>query len=932
MKLRSLITTAALTISTLCAAQPLHPVEPDTAVLIGHLPNGLTYIIRHNELPKNTAEFYIVQKVGAILEDDNQNGLAHFLEHMAFNGTKNFPNKGIINFLERVGVRFGENINAYTSVDETVYNLSAVPTENEAIIDSALLVLHDWSNFISLQDDEIDKERGVIREEWRTRNSASRRLYFGHLKNTMPNTQYAKRDVIGDTAIIANFKYDDLRAFYKKWYRPDLQGIVIVGDVDPKAIEAKITALWQDIPAPTNPAKRTYFDVPLNNEPIVSILTDPEAQRTSFTLSFRSLSAPDSVRNSVEYIPFLLSQMLCAQVFNYRMQDLIQQGASFTSAGMFHSSLTPKLDGTFFSCRPKEGHASQAVSDFLDEVEKLRRYGVNNGELQRASDNLLKAYQNAYDERNKRQNDELVTNLYRCFIDNDVITSIDYDYEMVKLFLPYISIDIINGYIKNIFDKAPVIEVSANSTTEGILSKDEYLEALNLAESKELAAYEDEIIDSRLVDNEPTGGKVNKIKASKIYDAKIVTLSNGISVALKPTTYADNEILLGAFSKGGFSTLPSEYAPSASLMSTVSSQMGLGRFSSSDLRKALTGKTASVATSISLKNESVSGASTKEDFETLLQLVYLTFSPMRKDEPVYDALMSRMQSNLATTLNNPNNIFADSLYRILQNNNPYVPVIIEPKDIEDVSLERVEYVYNSRFSSARDFQFVIVGSFDVDSILPLVAKWIGALPTEKRIAKPVERNTFSPQNDVSSDFSVAMEANKTRSILYLSHKYKYSRQDALTLLFLEQILDMRYLESVREDEGGTYGVSVDASLDRAPSSEYGLSIFFDTDPDAYDRLAPILTKEIETIAQNGPRSDDFDKVSKYLIKARTEALQNNSTWLTLIKNNLLFGDDDSDYEARVKDISPSDVQKWAQRILNEANKVRVTMRPAQKSE
>ena len=530
MKFISRILCLACGLSTLAAAaaQPLTPLAPDTAVLTGRLPNGLTYIIRHNELPKHTAEFYIAQKVGAILEEDDQDGLAHFLEHMAFNGTKNFPGKGIINFLERVGVRFGENINAFTSLDETVYNLSAVPTTDKAIVDSALLVLHDWSGFITLAGNEIDKERGVIREEWRTRASASRRMYFAHNANTMPGTRYAVRDVIGDTAVVNNFPYKAIRDYYHKWYRPDLQGIVVVGDVDPKYIEAKIKELWQDIPAQPDAAERTYFKVPISAEPVFSILRDNEATRTSVQIQYRYEPAPDSIRNSVQYATHDIMARLCATVFNNRMHDLVMQGAPFGYAAMFDTDITPTLNSVIFFFSAQNGKTAEATRIMIDEIEKLRRWGVNPGELQRAADDLIKSYDDAYENRGKVQSSDYVSDYYDAFLKNNTITSIDFDRELVRAFTPMMTPEIIKAYIDNVLTPAPVMLVSAMQEDQGIYDAESYKSMMDGARTKELTPYKDEKVDTRLVENEPKARKVKKWADDKVYGCRVATLANGV--------------------------------------------------------------------------------------------------------------------------------------------------------------------------------------------------------------------------------------------------------------------------------------------------------------------------------------------------------------------------------------------------------------------
>ena len=913
------------------SAQSLTPLEPDPDVLVGRLPNGLTYVIRHNELPKGTAEFYIAQKVGAVLEEDDQDGLAHFLEHMAFNGTKNFPGKGIINFLERVGVRFGENVNAFTSLDETVYNLSAVPTTDPAIVDSALLTLHDWSGFISLEGSEIDKERGVIREEWRTRASASRRLYFAHLANTMPGTRYAVRDVIGDTAVINNFSYEALRAYYHKWYRPDLQGIVIVGDVDPKAIEGKIAAMWGDIPAAVNPAKRVYEDVALNGEPVFSILSDKENTRTTFQIQFRYKPEADSVRNTEEYVVRNVVSSLAAEAFNTRMADLAQQGAPFSYAIMGDTEYVPTLSMLVAVASAQNGKTAETIELVMDELERLRRFGITEGELQRAGENLVKQYDDAYENRNKVQSADYVTAYYNAFLNNDVITSAEYDRRLVHAIVPNVTVELVNRYLANVMKAAPVLQVSAIEGDAGLKGASEYRAMLEALPSKDLKPYEDKAVDTKLVDEEPVAKKVKKWADDKVYGSRIATLSNGVRVYLLPTKYEDNSIVLSGVAKGGYSTLSADYATSAALAGTITNKMGLGKFSNSDLRKALTGKTADYGTDIDIYTQAVEGESSKQDFETMLQLVYLSFGPQHVDTLAYQSLIAQYESVVANSSKNPNNIFRRRYVEVINGDNPYKVRLSTVEDVAKVDLGKVVEAKRALLSSARGFDFVIVGSFEIDSVMPAVCKWLGNLPVGKRSSMGwVDRETYNPQRDTTLVFSAPMTTEKVSFVRNYSHKHKFDRRDQVCLTVLSRCLDMRYLESVREEQGGTYGVGVSSGLSKEPCEQYQLYITFDTDPAAFDRLVPIIDQEIQSIADNGPRADDLDKVKKNLVKARVEDLQTNATWASLLRGLALRGIDDTKYTDIVNSITSADIQAWAKRIVSESHRATVIMKPEAK--
>lgn len=900
------------------AQNALTPIPQDTAVLVGRLDNGLTYIIRHNTLPRGVADFYIAQKVGAILEEDNQDGLAHFLEHMAFNGTQNFPGKALIDCLERVGVRFGENLNAYTSLDETVYNIANVPTETSAIVDSALLILHDWGGLLTLDGTEIDKERGVIREEWRTRASASRRLFFGHMAATMPGTRYAVRDVIGDTAVINNFSHKALRDYYHKWYRPDQQGIVVVGDVSPSDIEARIRRLWSDMPPRTDLAPRPYYDVPLPSKPLASVLTDPEATLTYFDIQYRYKPEPDSIRNSVQYYAVLLTSQLAQMVFNTRMQELAVGGAPFSQAYMSDRSLTPTLNCVSFGCYAKNGQTSAAFDLLLSEMERLRRFGVNTGELQRAATELLKSYDDAYNERLKTESDDYVQQYYTSFLGRDVISSIDTERELAHSFVPMLDVATVNKFITAAFQSSPpVAQVSAMAADTGVLTAEGYCERLTKAGELDVKPYEEHAVRTELCAAPKKSGKVKKWEEDAVYGARIATLSNGLRVWLKPTDLSDNEVKMVAVSRGGYSTLGAELAPSAGLSGLFASYMGLGDFSLPELQRALAGKTASVGASLSPYSEQLSGGCAKGDVETMLQLFHMSFAPRRSDAQAYEALMQRFESQLETSSKDPDSVFGDTVQVLAADHNAYNPVICTPAELRrDVDLQRILRSYNARFSTADGFEFALVGTFDIDSITPLLCKWIATLPVNgKRATVPVDRGLYAPQRQVASSFTWPMETKKTSCYRLYSGRAPYDRLEQIGWVVLGRLLDMRYLESVREDEGGSYGVSVNGGLSREPNAQWTLRVSFDTNPALYDKLRPIIDAEIERIATEGPLAADLEKIKTNLVKKRAEQLQGNAAWLNLISSRISYGDDDTHFNDTVAKVDAALVKRLAATAL-----------------
>ena len=923
MKARTTLAAIALIVNGLLFDANAQQLPQDPEIVTGKLPNGLTYIIRHNEYPKDRADFYIAQKVGAILEEDNQNGLAHFLEHMAFNGTKNFPDKGIINYLQSVGCRFGSELNAYTSIDETVYHFHNVPTTRESVIDSALLILHDWSGFISLESAEIDKERGVIREEWRTSSSASRRTYFKHIRNTMPGSQYAKRDVIGDTAVINNFKYDELRAYYHKWYRPDLQGIIVIGDVDANKVAEKIEKLWEDIPAQENPAERVIYTIDNNTEIITSVVTDKELTSTSFEIQFRIDRAPAEVRNTAAYFATQLAVNTISQSMRERFNDIVKKADSPIMNGQCYYGNEIKTKDVFtISVTAKKGMAKEAYTLLLDEAEKLRRYGITESELERAQTNTLKSYENRFNARAKRQTDEFQDYIYN-FLEDETITSIEFDYDLVQKIMPQINTQMTNALVQNLMQPKAILRASA-PTDEPIPTDAEMLAEYNSVKDKELAAYEEFDYNKPLVAQAPQAGTLVKTTENALWGADEWLLSNGVRVFVLPTNYADNEVVMQGFSLGGYSRMAPEYAVTATAINGLIPEYGKGEYSATELRKVLTGKSASVSSNIRLYSENLSGQSNTKDIETMLQLTYLSFGKPREDRNAFDAYMNRMKSQLITRASSPDASFSDTVNYIIRGGNPYLPMV-RLDNIDKVDFEKSLEIYADRFSNAADFQFFIVGDFDKETIKPLVLTWLGGLPTTDKRENYIFRNS-KYHNDFTKIFEHEMTTKKTSSIVYYSGDMAYSRTTELTLKMLSELLNLRYLETMREDEGGTYGVGCGGAIDNVEGM-YQLFMQFDTDPNRYEDLAPIIGRELKKVADEGPIAADLAKIKENMHKSRKDQLQQNRMWLSLLTRKTIYDIDEyTDFDKQVDEIGDEDIKKIAQIICNGA-RLTVTMNP-----
>ena len=926
-----ILCTIVLALSFVAVAQQPQPLPIDSAVRVGKLENGLTYYIRHNEYPKQRAEFHIAQAVGAILEEDHQNGLAHFLEHMAFNGTEHFAGKGIIEYFESIGVNFGGNINAYTSLDETVYRLSEVPTTREGIIDSALLVMHDWACGLLLLEEEIDNERGVIREEWRTGMGASRRMWKHSNMLKYPGSQYAKRDVIGDTAVINNFEYDALRDYYKKWYGPDNQAIIVVGDIDVDKIEEKIKALWADVPARQNRGERPLYSVDDNETPIVAIVRDKEAQNTRVELEFKKGKLPKEFRGTdAAYVQAGMLDMIC-DMFNNRLQELaVDPNASFTGAGSYYGETVKEKDAFTAVYIAKQGQETQAYKDLLTQLEKVRRYGFTTSELERVKKEWLSHYEKAYNERATVRNIGRAQECIRHYLDGAPMPGEEWEYQMVQQLLPMISVDMLNQIAQQLVTDANLI-ISFQAPVEAVLPTEaEAVELLAAVKNEEIEAPVEEAIRENLVEVAPKAGKIKKTKTNPQLGTIEWTLSNGIRVVIKPTEFKQDEILFSAFSKGGNSLVATEDLIPAALATDVISLSGIADMSMTDLQKALTGKNVSYSPAINANTESMEGASTVKDLETLLQLNYLYFTAPRRDEEAYAMLMSVLESQLANRDKNPKVAFSDSIQMMGSNNSPRT-IIFNKEALKKANLDKSLEVYRARFANPADFVFTFVGNVNPEdaAFQAMVCTWLGGMKTTKKMEKVRDNGVRVPEGINKNYFTRKMET-KTASnrIQYTSYDIPYTLANELNMEMIGRILSTRYLESIREREGGSYGVGCAGGLNVYPVPTAYLLMQFDTDPEKQTKLMSIIHEEVNTIIENGPLAKDLNKEKESMLKDFQEDLEKNSYWDTALYMYYMYGINYiADYQAAVENITAETVQSTLKQLVASGNMFEVVMLP-----
>ena len=915
-------------------AQMEQKVPVDENVRIGHLDNGLTYYIRHNELPKQRAEFHIAQAIGAILEEDDQNGLAHFLEHMCFNGTEHFPGKGIINYFESIGVSFGYNINAYTSLDQTVYRLSEVPTYREGIIDSALLVMHDWSCAVSLLAEEIDNERGVIREEWRTGADANRRMWKESQRLMFPGSQYAKRDVIGDTAVINNFSYEALRSYYKKWYGPDLQAIIVVGDINVDEIEQKIKNLWGNVPARANRGERPYYSVEDNKEPIVAIVKDAEAQQGRIRIVYKHEQIPAQLKGSImEYVNDLALSLITQMMDNRMAEDAMKSDACFLGGGVYYGELVKLKDAFNGIVVPKEGQEREAWHYLLTQMEKMRRYGFTNDELERAKTETLAQYEKAYNERSATRNISYVDEYIDNFLYQEMIPGIEWEYAFVKQVMPAISLEQINQIaLQLVTNENIVVNFQVADKPEVQLpTEEQIINGIRGMEHLDIERPVEKEVITELVKKGPKAGKVVKEKYNEALGTTEWTLKNGVRVIFKPTEFKKDEILMEAYAPGGFSLVETADLPSAHLATDAVQMSGIGDFSYTDLQRALTGKVVSAYPSINAYSHSMEGSSCIKDFETLLQLNYLHFTAVRKDEDAFKTLLSFLDQQLTNKEKNPKAIWRDSITMMASNYSDRT-VLINRENMEKLNYDRSLQIFQQLFSNPRNFTFTFTGNIDPNDkqTRALIEKWIGGMKTKKDTDTWKDRGVRAPLGENKNYFTRDMQT-KTASnrIQYTSYDFPYTMENVIVADLVGRILSTRYLESIREREGGSYGVGCAAWMNSKPVPTTILVMQFDTDPEKQDKLMQIIHQEVQEIIANGPLASDLQKEKESMLKDFKEDLEKNGWWYnTALPNYYRLGINMiEDYEKTVQAVDGEKIQQFLKKLAASGNVFEVVMLP-----
>ena len=914
---------------------PSIPVDPD--VRIGKLDNGLTYYIRHNNWPENRAEFYIAQKVGSIQEDDDQRGLAHFLEHMAFNGSKHFKGNELLRWCESIGVKFGTDLNAYTSIDQTVYNISNVPTTREGIVDSCLLILWDWADGLLLEKEEIEKERGVIHEEWRLRTDAQSRMLERDLPKLYPNSKYGHRWPIGLMEIIDNFERPFLQSYYEKWYRPDNQGIIVVGDVDVDKVEQKIKDMFSQIVLPENPAKVTTYPVPDNAEPIFVIDKDKEQQYNLVQMMMKHEAFPDSLKGTMAYLLTDYMKDAALSMLNDRLKEYAQKPESpflqaFARDGEYLLSKT--VDAFNLIYLPKDGQAEASLEAVLTEARRAAEFGFTPTEYNRFKADYQSNLDKQYSNKDKRFNRQFVNQYVQHFLANEPIPSIDYTYETMKQIVPVIPIDAVNALIKELVSQndSNLVLLNFNNEKEGATypTEDGFKKALAAARAAKIEAYVDNVKDEPLMTTLPKKGSIKKeTKSDKLGGYTELELSNGVKVVLKKTDLKKDQVILRGEGFGGSALYGEKDFANTNMFDDVIEASGLGNFSHNELEKALAGKIASASLSMSSYRQNISGSSTPKDVETMLQLVYLYFTNINKDQKSYDNLMQTTEVSLKNRLLQPENVFQDSVSATLNCHNPrFRP--LEVADLKNVNYDRILQIAKERTANAAAYEFTIIGNFDEATIRPLIEQYIASLPSQKKVEKSKMIDTDFTGKVVNS-FKHKAETPKALAIMnWYSKDMPYTLENSVKATMAGQILQMEYLKKIREDASAAYTVGAGAGVSRNDFETQAYIVAqCPMKPEKGDIALQIMRDEVNAMAKTCD-ADKLQKVKEYLLKNLGDQRKQNGYWLGRINNWRKYGLDlDTDYEKVVNAQTVESISAFVAELLKAGNAAEVIMMPAE---
>ncbi len=902
----------------------------DSAVLFGKLPNGFTYYIRKNVEPKNRVTMYLANKVGSILENDNQQGLAHFMEHMSFNGTKHFPKNELVSYLQKAGVRFGSDLNAFTSFDETVYQLP-IPTDNPELLQGGFQIMRDWAQDATLDSLEIEKERGVILEEKRLGKNAQQRMQYKYLPIILNQSRYSNRLPIGTEEVLKNFTPATIRSFKSDWYRPDLQALIVVGDIDVKATEKTIKDLFSSLKSPSKPRPRIEYTVPLLQKNQFCVATDKEFPVTVIQVFIKhpesKLITTDDYRKSI-------LRSMYNRIIGARIGELSKQAVPpFIQGGSSIGGFISNIDVATSLVVGKPGELEKGFKAVWTEVERAKRFGFTQTELDRAKEGLLQNIESSYKERDKTKSDNYVNEYLNLFLKKEASPGISYEYKFYKDNLGGITLAEVNEVVKkylidvnrDIIILGPEKE-AATLPTEAIVNQ-----WVSDVQKSEITAYIDNVSDKPLLAKKPVAGKVVSEKKIEGIGLVELTLSNGVKVELKPTNFKNDEVNFYAFSPGGSSLYSDAEYESAARASSLINYSGVAEYSSIQLSKYLTGKKVRVSPYISERSEGISGGAAPKDLETALQLVYLYFAQPRKDVEVYKGVINQERASLVNRSNDPATVFSDTVSAVLGNYN-IRRMGPSAEKLDKINLDRAFEIYKDRFADASDFTFTFVGNFEVEKLKPLIELYLGGLPSTKRVESARDLGIHIPTGKLQKQVFKGQEQKSTVRLAF-SGVYQYNETENNLLDALSGVLNIKLIERLREDESGVYGVGSRVSYNKYPDNRYSFSISFGCSPDNVEKLIGSVIDEIKKIRDNGPLQIDVDKVQAEDRRVTEVQLKENGFWLGYLAGQFQNNENPEQilsYEESLKKITQEALKVAANKYLNGDNFVRLVLYPDKK--
>jgi len=923
--------------TNMAMAQEMPPIPVDDAVRIGKLDCGLTYYIRHNDYPEHRVNFYIAQRVGSIQEEESQRGLAHFLEHMAFNGSEHFngEGKGIIDYTRSLGVNFGGDLNAYTSIAETVYNINDVPSTRQSAIDSCLLILKDWSTGLLLTDEEIDKERGVIHEEWRLGQSAQMRMLERQLETLFPDSKFGKRLPIGLMSVVDNFPYNELRDYYHKWYRPDNQALVIVGDVDVDHIEAQIKEMYKGYTLDPNAAQVVREPVPDNDTPIIVVDKDKEQQYSEVSVMFKHETETPEEKQNLDYLLVDYIKDMIVSMLNQRLSDQAQEpGCPYDNAYCYDSEyiLANTKDAFTIDIMPKEGQTEAATQAAIIEAMRAAKYGFTATEYQRATDEYLSRLEKRYNNRDKISNENYGRQYCRHYLDGEPIPSIEQLYQMMSMIAPQIQVDMINVVLPELIttDGQNLVITNFNQEKEGAVypTVEGLRAAYDAAIAAPIEAYVDNVKNEPLMTKMPKKGKIVKESENTTLGYKELELSNGARVILKKTDFKQDEIRMSAFQRGGQSLYSEKDWANLQMLSALSSITGVGNFSNSELQKALAGKQTSVYFNVGSHTDELTGNSTVKDLETMFQLIYLNFTAMNKDEKKFNQVMGLMETQLKNKDLMPEMALSDTMQYVMTGRSwRHKPFNAE--DLKQVSLDRILEIAKERTANAANYTFTFVGTIDEATIRPLIEQYIASLPAKKGKKSNWVNDYDMPRGQTINHFTKKMESPKEYEIIiWHNNDLPYTLENEVKAEMLGHVLGRVYLQKIREDAGAAYSTDAIGQTDMAGDKPMTMVLAVCPVNPEYEELALNIMNEEMKNAGTSVDATALNEAIEQMLKDYATNCKENYYWMNIIQEYLMHGYDGiTGYEQIVKAQTPESIAEFARQLYGAGNKIEIVMSP-----